>query len=69
MKRMTAAASPRQPSKALLMAFEMVDAMVDAGLVTVPVVPSAAMIHAGAEAAAVSPDTARRVYAAMIAMS
>ena len=47
-------------------ALAVVEAMGDAGLTQVPVLPSPAQVRAGARAGGVSLDVARAIYAAMI---
>lgn len=57
---------PHQPSKALAFALDMVEAMADADLVTMPGDPTPAMLRAGAEAGSITQGVARKVYIAMI---
>ena len=56
----------QEKSKALQMALDVVDAIGEAGLVTVPAKPTAAMPAAGARAGDVSVECAWRIYQAMI---
>jgi hypothetical protein len=56
----------RATSKALDYALNVVEAMGEAGLTTVPIKPSTAMLTAGARAGHVSVETAWRIYQAMI---
>ena len=63
---MTAKPFGQDKSKALNMALDVVDAISEAGLVTVPAKPSAAMLAAGARAGDVSVEVAWRIFQAMI---
>ncbi|HSK38824.1 MAG TPA: hypothetical protein VK943_03565 [Arenibaculum sp.] len=56
----------RGNSKALDYALDMVAALGEAGLTTVPVKPSAAMLTAGARAGGVSVETVWKIYQAML---
>ena len=56
----------QEKSKALQMALDVVDAIGEAGLVTVPAKPTAAMLASGARAGDVSVECAWRIYQAMI---
>ncbi|HEV7369625.1 hypothetical protein [Arenibaculum sp.] len=56
----------RSTSKAMDYALEMVQALGEAGLTTVPVKPSAAMLTAGARAGKVSVETVWKIYQAML---
>ena len=56
-----------KPSAALEHALRAVERMRVVDLAVVPGVPSEPMIMAGAEAGQISPETARRVYQAMLA--
>jgi hypothetical protein len=56
----------RSSSKAMDYALEMVQALGEAGLTTVPVKPSAAMLTAGARAGKVSVETVWKIYQAML---
>lgn len=56
----------RSNSKAMDYALEMVQALGEAGLTTVPVKPSAAMLTAGARAGKVSVETVWKIYQAML---
>lgn len=53
-------------SKALDYALDMVEALGEAGLTTVPVKPTAAMLTAGARAGKVSVETVWKIYQAML---
>ena len=66
-KSMAKNTTPGAMSKPLRMALELVEAVADAGLVLVPAQPTAAMVKAGAIAGIVGPETALRVYRAMVA--
>jgi hypothetical protein len=56
-----------KPSAALEHALRAVESMRVVDLAVVPGIPSEPMIMAGALAGQISPDTARRVYQAMLA--
>ena len=56
-----------QCSNALGVALDMVGAMADAGMVTLPVKPSTAMLTAGARAGGVTVLNAWKIYNAMVA--
>src|SRR5689334_8068228 len=56
----------KEKSKALQLAHDVVDAIGEAGLVTVLANPTAAMLAAGARAGDVSVECAWRIYQAMI---
>ncbi|HEV7371605.1 hypothetical protein [Arenibaculum sp.] len=56
----------RSTSKAMDYALETVQALGEAGLTTVPVKPSAAMLTAGARAGQVSVETVWKIYQAML---
>jgi hypothetical protein len=56
-----------KPSAALEHALRAVESMREVDLAVVPGVPSEPMVMAGAQAGQISPDTARRVYKAMLA--
>ena len=57
----------QKPSAALEHALRAVESMRVVDLAVVPGIPSAPMMMAGARAGQISPETARRVYQAMIA--
>ena len=66
---MNATSPKRAPSPTpgpLDYALAVVEAMGDAGLTQVPVLPSPAQVRAGARAGGVPLDVARAIYAAMI---
>ena len=61
------AGQKQRPSAALEHALKAVESMRVVDLAVVPDVPSEPMVMAGAEAGQISPETARRVYQAMLA--
>ena len=68
-KSMAKKTTPGAMSRPLRMALELVEAIADAGLALVPAQPTAAMVKAGAIAGVVGPETAVRVYRAMVAVA
>jgi len=68
-KRMPKNTTPGAMSRPLRTALELVEAIAEAGLALVPARPTAAMVKAGAIAGVVGPETAVRVYRAMVAVA
>ncbi|MEX1206418.1 MAG: hypothetical protein WEB85_14335 [Dongiaceae bacterium] len=66
-KSMAKNTTPGVMSRPLRTALELVEAIADTGLALVPAQPTAAMVKAGAIAGIVGPETAVRVYRAMVA--
>ncbi len=66
-KNMAINTTPGSMSRPLRTALDLVEAIADAGIALVPARPTAAMIKAGAIAGVVGPETAVRVYRAMVA--
>jgi len=61
------AAQKQRPSAALEHALKAVESMRVVDLAVVPGIPSEPMVMAGAQAGQITPETARRVYQAMLA--